>query len=214
MKLLTSLAILILCGITSLSARDKNGFTSIFDGKTLKGWSQKNGQATFVVKDGTILGTTAKRSPNSFLCTEKAYGNFELLFEVLLDKRLNSGVQIRSATKDGTPTGRVNGPQVEISTDGYAGYIYGEGVGRGWVTPNNNRQKHQNFKDRKWNKYRVIAKGNSIKVWINGVQISDLKHDAIAKSHAKGFIGLQVHGVGNAGPYTVAWRNIKIKKIR
>ncbi|NQZ59732.1 MAG: DUF1080 domain-containing protein [Lentisphaeraceae bacterium] len=214
MKLLTSFAIVILCGITSLSARQKDGFTSLFDGKTLKGWSQKNGRATYVVKDGTILGTTVSGSPNSFLCTEKKYANFELIFEVMLDARLNSGVQIRSATKDGTPAGRVNGPQVEIATNGTSGYIYGEATGRGWITPNKYRQKHKNFVDKEWNNFRIVATGNNIQVWVNGVQVSDLKDDAIAKSHAKGFIGLQVHGVGGAGPFTVAWRNIKIKELK
>ena len=53
---------------------------SIFDGKTLEGWTQKNGTATYVVKDGTILGTTKEGSPNSFLCSNKLYGNFELQF--------------------------------------------------------------------------------------------------------------------------------------
>ena len=88
-------------------------WTSLFNGKDLTGWSQKNGTATYKVEDGAIVGTTAKNSPNSFLCTEKDYGNFKLEFEVfLVDEDLNSGVQIRSQTKDGTPEGRVNGPQV------------------------------------------------------------------------------------------------------
>ena len=213
MKLLTSIALATLCGILSLSAQAKDDFTALFDGKTLNGWSQKNGRATYVVKDGSILGTTAKGSPNSFLCTDKAYGDFELVFEVLLDGRLNSGVQIRSVTKDGTAAGRVNGPQVEIATNGTSGYIYGEATGRGWITPNKDRQKHKNFVDKQWNKFRVVAKGNNIQVWVNGVQVSDLKDEAIAKSHPKGFIGLQVHGVGGAGPFTVAWRNIKIKEL-
>ena len=40
-------------------------------------------------------------SPNSFLCTDKLYGDFELQFEVkLINDELNSGVQIRSQTKE------------------------------------------------------------------------------------------------------------------
>ncbi|NQZ60205.1 MAG: DUF1080 domain-containing protein, partial [Lentisphaeraceae bacterium] len=191
----------------------KQGFTSLFDGKTLKGWSQKNGKATYVVKDGTILGTTADWSPNSFLCTEKQYADFELTFEVLLDGRLNSGVQIRSATKDGTPAGRVNGPQVELAINGNAGYLYGEGISRGWITPAKDRQKHKNFVNKQWNKFHIIAQGKRIQVWVNGAQVSDLKDEAILKSHPKGFIGLQVHGVRDRGPFTAAWRNIHIKEL-
>jgi hypothetical protein len=51
-------------------------------------------------------------------------------------------------------------------------------------------------------------------VWINGEQVSDLVHEKAYKSHPSGFIGLQVHGVGNRGPFTVAWRNLKIRELK
>ena len=85
-------------GLASLSVADDN-WAALFDGKTLNGWIQKNGTAKYVVKEGTIEGTTNTGSPNSFLCTEKLYGDFELEFEVKVHDRLNSGVQIRSQTK-------------------------------------------------------------------------------------------------------------------
>ncbi|HCI92334.1 MAG TPA: DUF1080 domain-containing protein [Verrucomicrobiales bacterium] len=196
-----------------------DGFTSLFDGKTLNGWSQKNGTATYVVKDGTIVGTTKKGSPNSFLCTNKDYGDFELQFDVKVDNKLNSGVQLRSQTKGNTPEGRVNGPQCEIeATDirngGEGGYIYGEATGRGWLVANDKRKPHKHFKDGAWNHYRIVCNGARIQTWINGNMVCDLTDEAIFKSHPKGFIGLQVHGVGNRGPFSVAWKNIKIKELK
>ena len=114
------------------------GWVSLFDGKTLNGWVQKNGTAIYRVQNGTVLGRTNEGSPNSFLCTEKTYADFELEFDVKVANALNSGVQIRSKTK-GSPTGRVYGPQVEIEASGKngaeAGYVYGEATGRGWLTP-------------------------------------------------------------------------------
>ena len=68
----------------------------MFNGKTLAGWTQKNGYATYSVVENVILGTTASGSPNSFLCSVKEYGDFELEFEVKVSNELNSGVQIRS----------------------------------------------------------------------------------------------------------------------
>ena len=62
----------------------------------MNGWTQKNGTATYRVEDGTIVGKTNEGSPNSFLCTDKDYSDFELTFEVKVDDELNSGVQIRS----------------------------------------------------------------------------------------------------------------------
>lgn len=214
---LSTLALLAGCATTS----GGDGKVALFDGKTLDGWIQKNGTATYVVKDGTVLGTTAEGSPNSFLCTEKEYGDFELEFEVLLnDNELNSGVQIRSTTaapEGGAEFGRVNGPQVEIEASGeqgaQAGLIYGEACG-GWMSPDAEARHYKSFKDGEWNHYRIVAQGARIQTWINGEPVEDLTDDAKFQSHPKGFIGLQVHGIGEGkGPYSVQWRNITIKKL-
>jgi hypothetical protein len=191
---------------------------SLFDGKSLDGWIQKNGTATYRVEDGAIIGRTTPGSPNSFLCTAKEYGDFELTFQVkLLNNELNSGVQIRSKAEpgvDGKTFGRVNGPQVEIEATGAngaeSGYVYGEACG-GWMTPEDRLKPHKAFKDGVWNDYRIVAKGARIQTWINGEAIEDLTDQEKLISHPKGFIGLQVHGVGDRGPYEVTWRNIQIK---
>jgi hypothetical protein len=211
-----TLALASLIGVSANADHHAKKFVSIFDGKTLEGWTQRNGTATYEVKDETIVGTTKKGSPNSFLCSNKLYGDFELLFEVKVHNSLNSGVQIRSQTKGG-PKGRVNGPQVEIEASGEkgaeSGYVYGEAAG-GWMTPADKRKPHKHFKDGEWNKYRVLAEGARIQTWINDQHISDLVDKEKLKTHPKGFIGLQVHGVGNRGPFDVAWRNLKIRVIK
>ena len=211
-RLALALLLCTLGGITSALADDP-GFVDLFDGKTLDGWSQRNGTATYRVEDGMIIGKTSVGSPNSFLCTNTLYGDFELSFDVKVDAGLNSGVQIRSQSVGDTPEGRVNGPQVEISLDGMAGYVYGESAG-GWMTPDADRKPHQTFKDGEWNSYRVVAYGNHIETWINGQQISDLTHEERFQSHPRGFIGLQVHGIGkDQGPFEVRWRNIKLRDL-
>ena len=213
-KLIFTLLLSLLFNATNFAADKK--YKAIFDGKTLNGWTQRNGTATYRVEKKSVVGKTNEGSPNSFLCTDKDYGDFDLMFEVKVDDKLNSGVQIRSQTKGG-PKGRVNGPQVEIEASGKngaeAGYIYGEAAG-GWMTPAEKLKPHKHFKDGKWNKYRVVANGANIKVWINGALISDLDHEERFKSHPKGFIGLQVHSIGRGtGPYEVRWRKIKIKEL-
>ncbi|MCA9226468.1 MAG: DUF1080 domain-containing protein, partial [Planctomycetales bacterium] len=106
----------------SVVAADNDGWVDLFNGKTLDGWTQKNGTATYRVEDGAVVGKTNEGSPNSFLCTDKDYGDFELTFEVKVDDALNSGVQIRSASIQEKNNGRVHGPQVEIATNGTAGF--------------------------------------------------------------------------------------------
>jgi len=202
-------------------AKDKSSipkkYVSIFDGKTLKGWTQRNGTATYRVEEGVIIGKTKEGSPNSFLCSDKLYDNFDLKFDVKVDNGLNSGVQVRSQTKDG-PMGRVNGPQIEIESSGKngaeSGYIYGEAAG-GWMTPKEKLIPHKHFKDEQWNTYRVLAQGPRIQVWINDQQISDLTHEEKFKSHPKGFIGLQVHSIRkDSGPFEVRWRNLEIIDLK
>lgn len=207
--------------VLATSVRADEDWITLFNGKDLTGWIQKNGTATFEVKDGAIVGTTAEGSPNSFLCSDERYGDFELHFEVKIDKELNSGVQIRSRTRGeedhqpGQPYGRVNGPQVEVEVPGgVSGYIYGEATGRGWLTPDDRRKRHEHFKTHQWNHFRVVAKGHRIRVWINDEPIEDLTDEEIFDTHPIGFIGLQVHGIPKGeGPYQAAWKNIRIKKL-
>lgn len=187
------------------------GWVSIFNGQDLSGWSQKNGTASYAVEDGVVVGRTAAGSPNSFMCSDKDYADFELAFEVKVDEGLNSGVQIRSKSLESFNNGRVHGPQVEIETGpAEAGYIYGEATGRGWLSPH--QPKTDAFKNDGWNQYLVRAVGPRIQTWINGQMIEDI-YDP--ESYQEGFFGLQVHGIGKSTEsYEVRWRNIKVREIK
>jgi len=215
----------LLCvSLTSLCYSD-DGWTSLFDGKTTAGWVQMNGTVTYAVEDGAIIGTSLKgKSPMSFLCTEKQYTDFELEFDVnVFDRALNSGVQIRSlpkvSKKEGVKYGPIAGPQVEISAGKKpgrtrSGFIYGQGW-KGWLTAKEDLINHNLYKFGEWNHFRVVAKGDNVITFINGTQVTDTTIPAERqKTHSKGHIGLQVHGVKNAlSPYRVAWKNIRIKEF-
>lgn len=196
------------------------GWQLLFDGKTLDGWSVKSGFATYKVEEGAIVGTTAPDSPNTFLVSAQTFRDFELTFDVRLENNeLNSGVQIRSKLKGDQHGGRVYGPQVEIEgSPGQSGYIYGEAAG-GWQSPEPESKdkavnEHSHFKNNEWNQYRVKADGRHIETWINGHKIADLVYDEkLYAENSDGIIGLQVHGVGKRGPYSVRWKNISIKKL-
>lgn len=194
---------------SSMPDIEADGWTKLFNGQDLSGWSQKNGKATYAAEDGAVVGRTAKNSPNSFLCSERDYGNFELTFEVKVDEGLNSGVQIRSRSLADRDNGRVHGPQVEIETGpAEAGYIYGEATGRGWLSPH--QTPHKAMKNDGWNRFVIRAVGPRIQTWINGQAIEDITDP---DSYLSGFIGLQVHGVGDRGPFEVRWRDIRIHEL-
>ncbi len=192
------------------SVEAPQGFESLFDGKTLNGFKQINGTATYEVVNGVILGTTVKGSPNSFLCTEKRYQDFELQFEVkLMNPELNSGVQVRSNSYDNYRNGRVHGYQVEVSSNGNAAFVYDE-ARRGWLSKDRSDERARAaFDASTWNHYRVLCVGDVIKTWVNGTPVANVK-DSLT---AEGFIGLQVHGVREDPHWQVAWRNLWVREI-
>lgn len=189
-------------------------WTSLFDGKTLKGWKQLGGKAKYAVEKGTITGTTVAATPNSFLVTEKEYGDFILELEVSLpDTITNSGIQFRSQynPEANNGQGRVYGYQFELdpSARRWTGGIYDEGR-RGWLYPlDMNAAAQHAYKRGKFNKVRVECIGNTIKTWINGVPASYLVDNA----NASGFIALQVHGIGKEVEpgKSIVWKNIRIQ---
>ncbi len=94
----------------------QNGFTNLFDGKTLNGWKRVVGAGEYTVENNMIVGTSVANSPNTFLATEKNYGDFILEFDAKIDDTSsNSGVQIRSHFNadeiNGNNKGRVYGYQ-------------------------------------------------------------------------------------------------------
>ncbi len=69
-----------------------NKWTSLFDGKTLKGWKQVAGTATYAIEDGVIVGRTVENSPNTFLISEQEYGDFVLELDVKIEGRQGQSI--------------------------------------------------------------------------------------------------------------------------
>ena len=198
--------------LNSLRAEEPGEWINLFDGKTLDGWVRRGGEAIYTVEDGAIVGTTVPKTPNSFLCTEKDYGNFILELEFLVDPTLNCGIQIRSHSLPEYKDGQVHGYQVEIdpSDRGWSAGIYDEGR-RGWIDDLSTRPAARYaFRQNDWNHVRVEAVGSRIRTFLNGVPAADLDDDMTPS----GFIGLQVHGIGNREEtLKVLYRKIRIQDL-
>lgn len=100
MKLKFTLATLLLATI-AWSQKAPSDWVSLFNGKDLTGFKQLNGKAPYKVVNGEIVGTTKFGEPNSFLATEKLYGDFVLELDLKMFANMNSGVQFRSITGGG-----------------------------------------------------------------------------------------------------------------
>ena len=198
----------------------------LFNGTNLDGWVHLNGSHTYTVEDSTIVGRTVEGSKNSFLCTTREFDDFELEVEVWVDSVTNSGIQFRSQVRPVTVknnhdfrAGRVYGPQAEIRRyQGKGvpttGVFYGEALGTGWLSSEETIEKgHRHYKDESWNHLRIVAKGPRMQTWVNGHQIEDLTNEEVYKTHPKGFIGLQIHGIEGQGPFVMKWRNIRIRPL-
>lgn len=211
MKKIIWTAVVLLFGIQMSTAQDKEDWKPLFNGENFDGFTKLNGDAEYHVEDGQMVGVSKMNTPNTFMTTKEYYSDFILEFEVWVDARLNSGVQIRSNSLPSYRDGRVHGYQVEIdpSSRAYSGGIYDE-ARRGWIYPlSRNPKGRKAFNTGGWNYYRVEAVGPSIRVWINGVNTSNLLDDMTST----GFIGFQVHGIGDnkdKDGAEVRWRNIRI----
>ena len=213
----------------------EEGWKSLFDGQTLTGWEVKGGTATYRVEDGMIVGqTTEKSSINTFLCCGP-FADFELELDVLCDKALNSGIQIRShvyekdtpqasapkkTSKGKAPAprirkaGEVYGYQCEIglASSGHNGNFWDEARRTKMLDDFTDKpQARTAFKEEQWNHYRIVAQGDRIRSWINGVPCADFRDTM----DASGFIGLQVHWIKpGTGPYQVRFKNIRIRELK
>ena len=209
MRIATSVFLVIILFLSTAKAQEK--WTQLFNGKDLSGWKQLNGKAKYNVVNGEIVGTTVYKEPNSFLVTDRDYGDFILELEFKLDADMNSGIQFRSESKADYRDGRVHGYQMEIdpSTRAWTGGIYDE-ARRDWLyTLEYNAPAKSAYKAGQWNKARLECIGPVMRVWINGIPTANLV-DGLTP---KGFIALQVHAIDKpeAAGQTIRWRNIRIQ---
>src|SRR3954447_11464102 len=80
----------------------EEGFTPLFDGKTLDGWHtnrQKIGHGTgggWAVEDGAITGEQNPPGNGGMLMTDKEFGDFDLMLELNPDWGIDTGVFLRA----------------------------------------------------------------------------------------------------------------------
>jgi len=210
-RTLLTAGLIVIAATPLQAAAQDNGWVDLVQGNTLEGWTRLNGEATYKVREGMIIGVTTPNTPNTFLATNETYQDFALKVEVWVAEGINSGIQIRSESRPDYMNGRVHGYQVEIdpSARAWSGGLYDE-ARRGWLYPLTlNPACRKAFKVENWNEYYVEAIGPSMRTWVNGVPCAALYDDLTPE----GFIALQVHSIGSeaqAGK-EVRWRNIQLR---
>lgn len=211
----------------------------IFNGKDLTGWD--GDPRLWSVKDGAIRGETTDKAVakgNTFIIwKEGKTKNFELRLSFRCNATNNSGIQYRSRhiTEPGISNPWVvRGYQHEIRNElklpDVAGFIYDEGGSRGrltgigekvvWgadgkavVTKTGVDQAgfEKLFKLDEWNDVVIIAEGNHIRHYLNGVQIVDFTDNDPKLALLDGSLALQLHA---GAPMWVEYKNIRFREIK
>ena len=170
---------------------------SLFDGKTLAGW--EGDAAWWRVEAGEIRGgsLTTKVPKNFFLATEKSYQNFDLSVKLRLTGTgfVNSGIQMRSVRVPNSS--EMSGYQVDYGK-GWYGKLYDESRRNKVIAESKDAATVlAAIKEGEWNEYRILAEGNRIRTWVNGVPALDYV-ETEPNIAADGKIGIQIHSGGLA----------------
>jgi hypothetical protein len=182
--LIAALAVWIGAPALRADSPDKPAF---FNGKDLEGWEGLT--EYWSVRDGAIVGYTP-RDPghNTFLCSKRKYGDFELSFRVRLKDGVgNSGVQIRSKLLDDQKY-TVGGPQADIGQQ-YWGSLYGEHFG-GMMKQAPPDVVKKALKPADFNDYSIRCVGKHVTIKLNGETTVD---DDFEKMPDEGIIAFQLH---------------------
>jgi hypothetical protein len=209
---LATLAAVIFCCAAPAPAAD-DGFTPLFDGKTMAGWRNPYEWGVIEVVDGEIHLTGDKKF---FVVTEKTYSDFVFEGDIWLPPgKANSGFMFRAHVEPN----KVYGYQAEVDGDEnrkWSGGLYDEGRRQWFISPIRGDDESvkafreragDTFKRNDWNTYRITCQGSRLKIEINGVVTTDVEDDM----DASGVIGIQHHGEKGQ---TYKFRNLRIKELK
>ena len=215
------------CKSPSKKSDNQGSLISMFNGENLVNW--KGDPRIWSVEDGCIVGKTTSENTieqNTFLIYQDSFADFELTFQYKIIGG-NSGVQYRSKVLD-EELFIVGGYQADMEAGiNYSGILYEE-KGRGILALRGEQVKIDSdgkktvdqfskadiieavINKEQWNDYRIIADGNHLQHFINGIKTIDVMDDEKEKKSSSGIIALQVH----KGPdMTVYYKDIKINVL-
>jgi len=199
----------ILLGVTlTLAVGARAGDREVFlNGKDLSGW--EGNEKLWSVKDGALVGSTEPKGikGNTFLCSKRKYGDFELKFQVrLLGKTGNSGVQIRSKLVDPEKF-VVHGPQADMGQQ-FWGSLYGEGIG-GMMKASPGDVVKRVLKPDEFNDYYIKCVGKHVTIKLNGETTVDQDFDNLP---ADGILAWQLHSGFDF--MEVTFKDIEFKELK
>lgn len=162
----------------------RQGYELLFNGRDLEGWDGDPDH--WSVSGGAIVGSTDGRplGSNTFLVSQREFGNFDLRFEVKL-RNGNSGMQFRSERTGGWA---VRGYQVDLADGKAWGSLHGEGLDRGLIL-DGWEGKAEFAVQPGWNRVELLCRRHRIRIAVNGRVVNDV----LDPGALSGVLGMQLH---------------------
>lgn len=159
-----------LAGMTVAAAAAADGWTELFDGQSLKGWSANENPASWTVSEGHLVAS----GPRSHLYYSGpvkggVFRNFELEVEALTNPGCNSGICFHTRHQ---PSGWLNGFEVQINNTagGEGGYLERKKTGSLYSIRNVYKQL---VADGEWFTLSLAVRGKNVQIRLNGMLLVD-----------------------------------------
>jgi len=208
---------------------EKEGWTLLYDGKTLNGWhlfNRGNIPSAWSVDSGMLVcNPHAKNVKHGDLVTDKVYEDFDLVFDWKISRAGNSGLFVNVQERPDLGTTFASGPEYQLLDDrnvepGYLNNLSHKAASIFGVVPN---ESNTVPKSGEWNRSRIVQQNGNLTFWLNGVltirvdlRSEDWKRLVAASSLGKyPDFGVAVKGHLALQDWTngVAFRNIKLKEL-
>src|SRR5690348_12922842 len=187
---LLALALIALSFFTPTAMAQDAGWTTLFDGKSLDGWSQV-GHSNWHVADGNLIADKMEGTEAGYLVSNKSYKNFIVRVEFWPSDDANSGIYFRCLD-----------PKKITDRTCYEANIFDQRKDPSYGTGAITRYVEVDPMPKaggKWNTYEITVNGRDITVVLNGQTTAKLRNGMFDE----GPIALQ-HGAGA----------IKIRKVQ
>lgn len=200
----------------SCSSTSTDGWISLYDGKSLEGWTASENTDAWKIEDGAIV-TGGERSHLFYTgdVLDHSFLNFEFSVDVMTQPNSNSGVYIHTEfQEEGWPA---KGYECQVLNSSGPG----ENVERkmsGSIYAVRNIWKSVQA-DHEWYTYRIVVQGKTIQTYINDMLLAEYTEPEVLwrpegwagrkLSPSGGTFAFQCHDPGSV----VAYKNIKVKPL-
>jgi hypothetical protein len=193
--------------VLSRGAESEEGFVSIMDGKTFKGWKIAEESAkSWKIEDGAFVAN-GQRSHLYYVGDEKPFKDFELKVDVMTEPSSNGGIYFHTKWQESSWPKYGFECQVNVTQGDWikTGSLYGlASIG---VTP---------AQDKKWWTQHIIVKGNKVVVKIDDKTVLEYNEPAgtqpgkdFTRKLDEGTFALQAHDPKSV----VRYKNIRVKRL-